>query len=83
MRTTVSTLQGKTIAFAASGGLDSCTITRWLTENGVNVVCVVDPAYKTVNLHFPDQPSKELEGDAALTFADLPGFTLPVSKFFE
>lgn len=50
---------------------------------GVNVVCVVDPAYKTVNLHFPDQPMKELEGDAALTFADLPGFTLPVSKFFE
>jgi Uma2 family endonuclease len=50
---------------------------------GVNVVCVVDPAFKTVNLHFPDQPSKELEGDAALTFADLSGFTLPVSKFFE
>src|SRR5476651_821920 len=38
MRTTVSTLKGKTIGFAASGGLDSCTITRWLTENGVNVV---------------------------------------------
>ncbi len=50
---------------------------------GVTVVCVVDPAYKTVNLHFPDQPSKELEGDNALTFADLPGFNLPVSKFFE
>lgn len=50
---------------------------------GVNVVCVVDPAYKTVNLHFPDQPMKELEGNTALTFADLPGFTLPVSKFFE
>ena len=50
---------------------------------GVNVVCVVDPAYKTVNLHFPDQPTKELEGEDALTFADLPGFNLPVSKFFE
>ena len=50
---------------------------------GVNVVCVVDPAYKTVNLHFPEQPTKELEGDTALTFADLPGFSLPVSKFFE
>ena len=34
-----SQLKGKTIAFAASGGLDSCTITRWLTENGVRVVC--------------------------------------------
>src|SRR5438477_298781 len=40
MRTTVATLKGKTIAFAASGGLDSCTVTRWLTEAGVNVVCV-------------------------------------------
>lgn len=32
-------LKGKTVAFAASGGLDSCTITRWLTEQGVRVVC--------------------------------------------
>ena len=24
---------------AASGGLDSCTVTKWLTENGVRVVC--------------------------------------------
>ena len=27
------------MAFAASGGLDSCTITKWLTEHGVTVVC--------------------------------------------
>ncbi|HKB42408.1 MAG TPA: argininosuccinate synthase [Gemmataceae bacterium] len=33
-----SHLKGQTIAFAASGGLDSCTITRWLTELGVKVV---------------------------------------------
>jgi argininosuccinate synthase len=39
MRTTVTQLKGKTVAFAASGGLDSCTITRWLVDNGVNVVC--------------------------------------------
>lgn len=50
---------------------------------GVNVVCVVDSAYKTVNLHFPGQPPKELGGDDALTFAELPGFNLPVSKFFD
>ncbi|MCS6863711.1 MAG: argininosuccinate synthase [Gemmataceae bacterium] len=37
--TTVHDLKGQTIAFAASGGLDSCTITRWLTEHGVKVVC--------------------------------------------
>ena len=37
--TTLADLKGKTVAFAASGGLDSCTVTRWLTENGVTVVC--------------------------------------------
>lgn len=36
---TLSDLKGTTVAFAASGGLDSCTVTRWLTENGVTVVC--------------------------------------------
>src|SRR5262245_22720667 len=36
---TVHDLKGKTVAFAASGGLDSCTITKWLTENDVAVVC--------------------------------------------
>ncbi|MCI0702473.1 MAG: argininosuccinate synthase [Planctomycetia bacterium] len=37
--TTVADLKGQTVAFAASGGLDSCTITKWLAENGVKVVC--------------------------------------------
>jgi argininosuccinate synthase len=35
---TVHELKGQTIAFAASGGLDSCTVTRWLTDHGVTVV---------------------------------------------
>ena len=34
----VHELAGKTVAFLASGGLDSCTITRWLSDKGVNVV---------------------------------------------
>lgn len=42
-------LKGKTIAFAGSGGLDSCTITRWLTDMGVNVVCF------TADLGQPDE----------------------------
>ncbi len=50
----VDDLRGKTIAFAASGGLDSCTITRWLTDNGVRVVCV------TLDLGQPDDPDLEL-----------------------
>ncbi|MFO0822291.1 MAG: argininosuccinate synthase [Gemmataceae bacterium] len=37
--TTVADLKGQSVAFAASGGLDSCTITRWLTDHGVKVVC--------------------------------------------
>ena len=45
-----SQLKGKTIAFAASGGLDSCTITKWLTELGVQVACF------TADLAQPDEP---------------------------
>ena len=46
---TVTELKGQTIAFAASGGLDSCTITRWLTEAGVRVVCI------TADMAQPDE----------------------------
>jgi argininosuccinate synthase len=42
-------LKGKTIAFAGSGGLDSCTITRWLADQGVRVVCF------TADLGQPDE----------------------------
>lgn len=42
-------LQGKTIAFAGSGGLDSCTITRWLADQGVRVICF------TADLGQPDE----------------------------
>jgi len=42
-------LKGKTIAFAGSGGLDSCTITRWLTDKGVRVICF------TADLGQPDE----------------------------
>ncbi len=45
----VSDLKGKTIAFAASGGLDSCTITHWLAEQGVKVVAF------TADLAQPDE----------------------------
>jgi argininosuccinate synthase len=42
-------LKGQTIAFAASGGLDSCTITHWLTQAGVKVVAF------TADLAQPDE----------------------------
>jgi len=47
--TTVADLKDKTVAFAASGGLDSCTITHWLAEQGVNVVCL------TADIAQPDE----------------------------
>lgn len=49
--TTVADLKGKTVAAAVSGGLDSCTLTRWLTDNGVQVVCFI------ADLAQPDEPN--------------------------
>ncbi len=48
-----SQLKGQTIAFAGSGGLDSCTITRWLTNLGVKVISM------TIDLGQPDDPDLE------------------------
>jgi argininosuccinate synthase len=48
-----SDLKGKTVAFAGSGGLDSCTITRWLTDLGVRVICF------TADLGQPDEDDTE------------------------
>lgn len=45
----VHDLKGKQIAFAASGGLDSCTITHWLASEGVKVICM------TADLGQPDE----------------------------
>ena len=45
----IQDLHGKTVGAAVSGGLDSCTITKWLVDNGVNVVCF------TADLGQPDE----------------------------
>ena len=50
---TVDQLKGKTVGAAVSGGLDSCTITRWLVDNGVNVVCF------TADLGQPDEKNMD------------------------
>lgn len=49
----VTDLRGQTIMMAVSGGLDSCTITHWLKEKGVEVV-----AY-TGDLGQPDEEDIE------------------------
>ncbi len=45
----LSSLKGRTVGAAVSGGLDSCTVTRWLADHGVDVVCV------TADLGQPDE----------------------------
>ena len=49
----VDQLKGKTIGAAVSGGLDSCTMTRWLVNHDVKVVCfsadLAQPDEKNIN----------------------------------
>ena len=46
-------IRGKRIALAASGGLDSCTVTRWLADHGVEVVSM------TADIGQPDEDDIE------------------------
>ncbi len=67
----VHDLKGETVAFAASGGLDSCTITHWLTENGVKVVAF------TADLAQPDETDfksieKRMRASGAVDFVGVP-----------
>ena len=49
-----------TFGGAVSGGLDSCTVTHWLSQNGVNVKCF------TVDLGQPDEESLDAVVDRML-----------------
>src|ERR1700733_15293742 len=67
----VNDLKGQTIAFAASGGLDSCTITHWLTESSVKGVA--SPA----DLAQPDETDfsaieKRMRASGAVDFVAVP-----------
>ncbi len=57
----VNDLKNKTVAALVSGGLDSCTIVRWLTDNGVDVVCF------TGDLGQPDEPDLKKVQERLLT----------------
>lgn len=50
----VNELKGQTIGLCASGGLDSCTTTHWLSSRGVRVVAF------TADLGQPDEPDLQL-----------------------
>jgi argininosuccinate synthase len=67
----VKDLKGHTIAFAASGGLDSCTITHWLTSAGVKVVAF------TADLAQPDETDfksieKRMRASGAIDYVAVP-----------
>lgn len=52
-------------------------------EAGVTVVCVLDPKTETAHVYSADDEQK-LSADDTLAFPDiLPGFAVPVRRFFE
>lgn len=67
-------LKGQTIAFAGSGGLDSCTITRWLTDKGVQVICF------TADLGQPDEDDTEAIKERMLLAGAADFVLLPVRE---
>jgi len=60
----VESVRGKRIGFAASGGLDSCTITHWLAEQGAQVVCFTGDIGQT-DEDTPDAIEKRMRGSGA------------------
>ena len=69
--TTVNDLKGQTVAFAASGGLDSCTVTKWLTENGVRVVAVTADMAQPDETNF-DEVEQRMRACGASDFVAIP-----------
>lgn len=70
----VQDLKGKTVAFAGSGGLDSCTVTRWLTNQGVSVVCF------TADLGQPDEEDMDAVRQRMLKAGAVDFVLLPVRE---
>jgi Uma2 family endonuclease len=51
---------------------------------GVLVVCVVEPADQSVDVHYSDRPIVTLTIDQELVFPEiLPGFSLPLRRLFK
>jgi Uma2 family endonuclease len=51
---------------------------------GVLVVCVVEPADQSVDVHYPGRPVATLTIDQELVFPEiLPGFSLPLQRLFK
>lgn len=53
-------------------------------EAGVSAVCVLDPKTETARVYLADDTDHTVKGDDALTFPNiLPGFAVPLRRFFE
>lgn len=51
---------------------------------GVPRVCVLDPQRRTVTIYSPDQPEERLDEQATFSLPEiLPGFAVPVARFFD
>ena len=59
------------IAFAASGGLDSCTVTRWLSERGVRVVAITADIAQPDEANF-DEIETRMRASGASDYIALP-----------
>ena len=58
-------------------------VTEYLTA-GVTTVCVVNPRDRTAMVYRDNQDPEPVAADAELTFPDvLPGFRVPLRRFFE
>lgn len=67
-------LKGKKVAIAVSGGLDSCTVTRFMKDHGVEVYCF------TVDLGQTDEPFLEVVRDRMLASGAKEAFILDGRK---
>ena len=53
-------------------------------EAGVSAVCVLDPKTETARAYLADDTEHTVKGDEELTFPNiLPGFAVPLRRFFE
>lgn len=67
-------LAGRQVVLAASGGLDSCTITRWLADQNVDVICM------TADLGQPDEDSIGAIGERLLACGALDFVGIPLEE---
>ena len=67
-------IKSKVIGCLVSGGLDSCTVTHWLTSKGFSVNCF------TVDLGQPDEDNLDLVADRMVNCGANGAWIIPGKK---